>query len=238
MKTGMIHIFKKEFKNYFVSPIAYIVIGIFLLITGYLFFSTFFLNNQATLRGFFSYLPLMFCFIIPAITMHLFSEEMSVGSYELLLTMPVSFIDVIMGKFLAALAFSVLSLAPTLSYVISIGLVSTLDIGPVICGYLGAIMLAGSYSAIGLFASSLTKSQIVAFIIAVSICFGLWLFDQVLTIVPINFVLIINILQGLASNYHFQNIAKGVLDLRDVLYFGTICFIAVYATKMVMEEKK
>ena len=110
------HIFKKEFTAYFVSPIAYIVISIFLLVTGWFFFTTFFLYNQANLRNFFAMLPITFSFVVPAVTMRLFSEELNVGSYEILLTMPVTFLDVVLGKFLAAVVFVATMLIPTLAY--------------------------------------------------------------------------------------------------------------------------
>jgi len=134
---NMKHIFKKEFKTYFVSPIAYIVISVFLVVIGWLFFSTFFLNRQASLTQFFSLLPVTFAFIIPAITMRLFSEEINVGSYEILLTMPVFFKDIIIGKFLAAVAFVGIMLAPTIIYAFSISFLGELDWGPVIGGISG-----------------------------------------------------------------------------------------------------
>ena len=110
------HIFKKEFAAYFVSPIAYIVISIFLLVTGWFFFTTFFLFSQANLRSFFALLPITFSFVVPAITMRLLSEELNVGSYETLLTMPVTFFDVVMGKFLGGVVFIAAMLVPTLAY--------------------------------------------------------------------------------------------------------------------------
>ena len=232
---GIIHILKKEFKSYFVSPIAYIVISIFLVITGFLFFAAFFVNNQATMRGFFSYLPLTLAFILPAITMNLYSEEINMGSYELLLTLPVSFLDIIIGKFIAALSFACIALLPTISYPIFVSACSSLDWGPVIGGYLGAILLAAAYCAIGLFASSLTRKQIIAFMIGVAICFFLWLIDKVLILMSAN---IVAFLQFFSSDYHFKNISKGVLDFRDIFYFISICFVAMYGTKLVMEEKK
>ena len=173
------HIFKKEFKDYFVSPIAYIVISIFLLVTGWFFFTPFFLYDQASLRNFFSLLPLMFSFVIPAVSMRLFAEELNVGSYESLLTLPVTFNDIIIGKFLASLAFVGIMLIPTLSYPISISFMGQLDIGPVIGGYIGSIFLGGAFVSISLFASSLTRNQIIAFIVGVVICFALTMFDKI-----------------------------------------------------------
>jgi len=228
------HIFKKEFKTYFVSPVAYIVISVFLLVTGWFFFSTFFIYNQADLRNFFNLLPLIFAFIVPAITMRLFSEELNVGSYEILMTMPVTCIDVVLGKFLAATIFIAAMLVPTLSYPIFVSFIGKLDWGSVIGGYTGAIFLGASYSAIGLFASSLTRNQIIAFIIGVAVCFTLTLIDKMLFFFPGN---IVTFLEYLGADFHFQNISKGVIDSRDILYFVSVIFISLYGANLVMQRK-
>ena len=229
-----IHIFKKEFRTYFVSPIAYIVISIFLLVTGWFFFTTFFLYNQANLRNFFSLLPIIFSFVVPAVTMRLFSEELNVGSYEILLTMPVTFLDVVVGKFLSAVAFIAVMIAPTLSYPITVSFLGELDWGPVAGGYLGAVLLGASFSAIGLFASSLTRNQIIAFIISMAICFSLVLVDKMLFFLPQT---LLGILSYLGADTHFQNISKGVIDSRDALYFLSVCFAGLYGAHLVMQEK-
>lgn len=229
------NIFKKELKDYFTSPIAYIVITIFLLVTGWFFFMTFFLNNQASLRNYYGLLPFTFAFVIPAITMRLFSEEMSIGSYEILLTMPVTFSDIILGKFLAGTAFVAAMLLPTLSYPITISFVGQLDLGPVIGGYTGAVLLGASYTAIGLFASSLTRNQIVAFIIGLLICFFLTLIDKMLLFFPGS---IVKVIGYIGADYHFQNISKGIVDSRDILYFASLIFLGLYGTALVMAEKK
>ena len=229
-------IFKKEYKAYFVSPIAYIVISVFLAIIGWLFFSTFFLDRQASLTRFFSLLPVTFAFIIPAVTMRLFSEEINIGSYEILLTLPVSFRDIIMGKFLASVAFIGVMLAPTLVYAISTSFLGELDWGPVLGGYIGAIFLGATFSAIGLLASSITRNQVVAFIIGMSVCFTLTLLmDFILFFVPNVYV---GLFQFLSANHHFQNIARGMVDSRDILYFLSVSFIALYGTNLIMQEKK
>lgn len=230
------HIFKKEFSSYFISPIAYIVISIFLLIMGWLFFSTFFLNDQASLVGFFALLPPTFAFIIPAVTMRLFSEEMNVGTYELLLTLPVTFRDIIVGKFLAAVAFVAVMLSPTLIYAVSISFLGSLDWGPVIGGYLGALLLGAAFSAIGLLASSITRNQVVAFIIGMAVCVCLALLtDFLLFFLPDSFV---GVFQYFSAKHHFQDIAKGVIDSRNILYFLTVSFVALYGANLIMQEKK
>lgn len=229
-----VHIFKKEFKTYFISPIAYIVISIFLLVTGWFFFSTFFIFNQASLRNFFSMLPIIFAFVIPAITMRLFSEELNIGSYETLLTLPVTFLEVVLGKFLSAVAFIAAMLIPTLAYPITVALLGQLDWGPVIGGYIGVVLLGAAFAAIGLFASSLTRNQIIAFIIGVAICFGLTLIDKMLFFLPRS---TLAVLVYLGADHHFQNIAKGVIDSRDVLYFLSVCFLGLYGTHLALQEK-
>jgi ABC-2 type transport system permease protein len=230
----VVHIFRKEFGTYFVSPIAYIVISIFLVVTGWFFFSTFFLFNQANLRNFFTLLPVTFAFVIPAVTMRLFSEELNVGSYETLLTLPVTDGDVILGKFMASVAFVAAMLVPTVAYPIFVSFLGQLDWGPVVGGYVGALFLGASFSAVGLFVSSLTRNQIIAFIGGMAICFFLTLIDKVLFFLPPN---LLSIFQYLGADFHFDNIAKGVLDSRDILYFLSVIFVGLYATHLAMEAK-
>ncbi len=225
---------RKELRAYFVSPIAYIVIAIFLLVTGWFFFSTFFLFNQANLRGFFALLPLTFAFVVPAITMRLLAEELHIGSYETLLTLPVTFNDIVLGKFLAGLCLVAAMLLPTLAYPLTVAVLGSLDWGPVIGGYVGALLLGAAYCAIGLLASSLTRNQIVAFIIGVVICFSLALIDKMLFFFPRG---ALAVLAYLGADYHFQNIAKGIIDTRDILYFFSVGFIGLYATRLVLMGK-
>jgi gliding motility-associated transport system permease protein len=230
----VIRIFNREFRAYFVSPIAYIVISVFLLVTGWFFFTTFFIYNQASLRNFFAMLPVTFSFVIPAITMRLFSEELSVGSYEMLLTMPVTTLDVVLGKFLAGVVFVAVMLIPTLSYPVTVSFLGQLDWGPVAGGYIGAVLLGGAFSAVGLFASSLTRNQITAFIIGMAICFSLTLLDRMLLFLPRSFL---GVMGYLGADFHFQNISKGIIDSRDILYFLSVTFVGLYATTLAMQEK-
>ncbi|MBN1932610.1 MAG: ABC transporter permease subunit [Desulfobacterales bacterium] len=231
----VVHIFSKELKDYFISPIAYIVISVFLLVTGWLFFTTFFLYNQADLRNFFNLLPITFAFVIPAVTMRLFSEEFNVGSYEILLTLPVTFRDIIIGKFLAGVVFIAAILIPTLSYPIFIAFLGQLDWGPVIGGYAGALLLGAAFSAIGLFASALTRNQIIAFIVGLVICFSLTVIDKMLFFFPER---LLGVIGYIGADFHFQNISKGIIDSRDILYFLSIIFIGLYCTHIAVQEKK
>lgn len=230
----VVRIFNKEFRTYFITPIAYIVIAIFLLITGWFFFSTFFLIEQANLRNFFSLLPFVFSLVVPAITMRLFSEELNLGSYETLLTLPVTPRQVILGKFLASTVFIAAMLLPTLVYAFTVALLGQLDWGPIVGGYLGAILMGGAFAAIGLFASSLTRNQIVAFIIGLAICFSLTLVDKILFFLPAS---LMSILHFIGTDSHFQNISKGIIDSRDIVYFLSIMFIGLYATHLAMQER-
>jgi len=230
-----IHISKKEFRAYFLSPIAYIVIVLFLMVTGWFFFAGFFIYNRADLRNFFNLLPIVFSFVVPAITMRLYSEELNVGSYELLLTMPVTYLDIIAGKFMAAVAFITVMLIPTLAYPISVSFVGDLDWGPVIGGYIGGILLGSAYCAIGIFTSSLTRNQIIAFMSGVSICFVLTMINKMLFFFPKT---ILGVIGYLSADNHFQNIAKGVIDSRDLLYFLSVIFIGLYLTHLGMQEKR
>ncbi len=227
-------IFKKEFKDYFISPIAYIVIAIFLFAVGVLFFVDFFAYGQVDLRRFFERLPWMFALVVPAITMRLFSEELNVGSYEILLTLPVTFRDIILGKFMAGVAFVAAILVPTFSYPLCISFLGDLDWGVVIGSYIGAILLGAAYVAIGLFTSSLTRNQIIALILSMLICMALFVVGRLLFFIPES---ILPVVSYLSSGIHFDNIARGIVDTRDLLYFFSIIFLGLYATHLVMQEK-
>jgi ABC-2 type transport system permease protein len=230
----VVHIFQKEFSSYFISPIAYIVISIFLLVTGWFFFATFFLFNQANLRTFYALLPVVFAFVIPAITMRLISEELNIGSDEILLTMPVTFRDIILGKFLASVALIIAMMIPTFAYPLTVSLLGQLDWGPVVGGYVGAVFLGAAFSAVGLFASALTRNQIIAFIIGLAICSTLTLIDKMLYFLPQS---LLGVFAYLGADFHFQNIAKGIIDSRDIVYFVSICFVGLYGAYLALQEK-
>jgi ABC-2 type transport system permease protein len=233
--TQVLNIFRKELKDYFVTPIAYIVICIFLLVVGWFFFMTFFLYDQANLRSFFNLLPIIFSFVIPAVTMRLFAEELHAGSYEMLLTLPVRLSDIIIGKFLAGVAFVAIMLIPTLSYAICISFIGDLDWGPIVGGYVGAIFLGSAFSAVGIFASSMTRNQIIAFIVGLLICFVLTMIDKMLFFFPTGIIEVINYL---GAAFHFENVSKGIIDTRDIIYFLSVIFLALYGSHLVLQEKR
>ena len=228
-------IFQKELRSYFNSPVAYVVIVVFLGIVGWVYTSSMFLINVASLRMLFEWTPLVFLFVIPAITMRLLAEEKKAGTIELLTTKPLHDWEVVIGKFLAAWALVCLALVPTLLYYITIVFLGDIDNGPVIGGYLGLFLMAGVYVAIGLFASSLTENQIVGFIIGLLFMFALYLMDKVLIFVP-DFMT--SIVEYLGIDFHFSNIARGVIDTRDIVYFLSLLGFSLYLSVVSLERRK
>ena len=229
-------IMKRELKSYFSGPIGYIVTGLFLIISGFIFFSTFFLQNRAELRSFFSLLPILLSFFVPALTMRVFAEEKRVGSIETLMTLPVTETNVVAGKFLAVFIETLVMITPTLFYVVAAEIFGEPDYGPIVGGYIGAIFLCACFVAIGLFASSATKNQIIAFFVGFVICIVLTLIDSFLVLLPAS---IVSTLSFLSANVHFSSIAKGIIDTRDLLYFislGALFF--VFTVKIQQQAKK
>ena len=226
----------KEIRYFFFSPVAYIFICIFLVALGWLYFSKFFLYNQLEMREFFNILPIVLSFVIPAITMGLFSEEFSSGSYEVISTTSVSNIDIIIAKFVAAVMFMYIALSPTIMYPITLAFLGELDLGPIIGGYTGSVFLIASLVSIGLFASSLSKSQIISFIISLAISVSLCLILSLMKSVTPPFL--VGILDTISFSTRFSNIAKGIIDLRDIFYFITIIVIGIYATYQNLENRK
>lgn len=228
-------VFRRELRSYFNSPVAYVVIVVFLAIVGWFFSSNLFLMNVASMRVVFELVPLVFLFFIPAITMRLLSEEQMTGTLELLTTRPVRDSEIVLGKFFAAWLLVAVTLLPTLLYVIALATLGPLDIGPVLSGYLGLLLMAAVYIGIGIFASSLTKNQIVAFIISFLIVLALFLLNKVLIYVP----------EGLAStfeflgiDYHFSNIARGVIDSRNLIYFASLIGFSLLLASVSLERRK
>lgn len=234
-KNPAIIIMKRELKSYFSGPIAYIVSGLFLIINGFLFFSTFFLNNSANLRSFFANLPLLLSFFVPALTMRLFSEEKRIGSIETLMTLPVTEVNVVTGKYLASLISTLAMIAPSIFYVITAEIFGAPDYGPIIGGYLGAIFLSASFTAIGLFASSVTKNQIIAFFTGFIICIFMTLIDNFLVFFPAP---VVTFLGFFSANQHFLAISRGIIDTRDILYFISITVLFFTITVKIQQNAK
>lgn len=228
-------IYLKELRSYFNSPIAYIVIIVFLIIAGYFFTNGLFQNNLATLRSLFDIVPFIFLFFVPAITMRLFSEEKKQGTIELLLTKPVKDEELVGGKFVAAFVLTLIALLPTLLYLIVVMLLGKIDLGTVIGGYLGLIFMAAVYIGVGLFASSLTENQVVAFIISFIAVFALFMIGKVLLqFSPV----LVSAVEYISTDYHFTNISRGVIDSRDLIYYLSMVGFSLYLTKVSLESRK
>jgi ABC-2 type transport system permease protein len=229
-------IYKKELKSYFNSPAAYVVLVGFLLICGWFFSQPLFLQNQATMRHLFGALPLIFIFFIPVITMGVIAKEKSAGTIETLATLPINDSEIVIGKFLASTAVIGTGLLFTIIHFATIMLLgNNLDYGAVICGYIGLILMGGVYSAIGVFSSSLTSNQIVAFIISFFIIFFFFMLEQMAFFMP---AAINNLFQYMSLVYHFNNISKGIIDTRDLIYFITLIVFFLRLAIVMMESRK
>jgi len=234
-RSNTLTLFKREIRAFFFSPAAWIVLTLFLAVSGWLFFSTFFLAGRADLRDFFSLLPFLFAVTIPALTMRLYSEEFGTGTYEVLKTLPVTDGQVLAGKFLAILLYTAVLLLPTISYPLFISLAGDLDWGPVAGGYAGALLLGASYGSLGLLCSSLTASQITAFITSTAACLFLTLIDRMLLLLPNRWS---GLFQALSADYHFRSFTSGVVDSRDLLYFLSLTAFSLLLVRGIHNERQ
>ncbi len=228
-------ILRREVQSYFNSAIAYVVIVVFLAIVGWFHTSNLFLSGVATLRLMFELVPVVFLFVVPAITMRLLSEEKKSGTIELLTTKPLHDYEIVLGKFLAAWSLVGVALLLTLVYYGTIAALGKIDNGPVIGGYFGLMLTAGVFVAVGLFASSLTENQVIAFILGFVFVFILFMFDKVLMYVP---SYLASIVEFLGIDYHFGNIARGVIDTRDVIYFLSLLGFMLYLTVLSLGRRR
>lgn len=229
-------IFKKEVRSYFNSPIAYIFITLFLLLSGYFFGSTLFLQNQADLRSVFGFwVPFFLTLFVPAMTMRLIAEEKRSGTLEVLVTMPIRDSEVILGKYLAAFVLLLTAILLTFTYPLTISILGNADGGSIVGGYLGLILMGASYLAIGVYISSMTENQIVAFIISLTIIFALFMLDKILMLVPSGLV---SILEYVSINNHFANIARGVIDSRDLIYYLSLIFLGLFLATRTLASRK
>lgn len=210
---------RKELSVAFDNVTAYVILTIFLLITGWFFSSTLFLQNVASLRTLFDLIPVLFLFFIPALTMGTFAEERRAGTIELLLTLPVRDWEVIAGKWLGAFLLLVIGIGLTLIYAITLAILGNPDTGALTGGYLGILFLGASSISIGVFASSLTRNQMVAFVLGFAFIFILTLVDKIAVFFP---TWLSGILQYLSLDFHYQNMLRGVIDTRDILYFLSV----------------
>jgi len=230
------YLFKKELMSYFNSPIAYIFIAVFLVVGNWLFFKNFFLIGQANLRPYFDLLPWIFLFMAPAVTMRLWAEEKKSGTIEFLLTLPVTDWQVVIAKFLGALTFIIVALSLTFTLPLTVASLGNIDWGPVIGAYIGSVFLAGAYLSLGLFISSLTKNQIIAFILAMVASFVAFMIgaDFVLFGAP---QFLVPVMKFLGLGGHFYNISKGIIDSRDIIYYSSFIFLFLWLNTRVIESR-
>lgn len=236
-------IFKRELASYFATPLAFIFIVIFLVLSGVFTFylGGFYESGQADLNPFFNFHPWLYLFLVPAVAMRLWAEERKSGTIELLMTLPVSRSDMVLGKFLAAWVFIGIALLLTFPIIITVNYLGDPDNGAIFTGYLGSWLLAGGYLAIGSCMSALTKNQVIAFILSVVACF---------VFIVSGFPLVLDVFTGWAPQWlldaitslsfliRFDAISKGVLDLRDLLYFISLMAAWLLATAIVIDLKK
>jgi ABC-2 type transport system permease protein len=234
---NILAIFKREFKSYFISPIAYVFITVYLVVTNFLFFQGFFIINQADMRSYFALLPWVFLFFIPAITMRSWAEEKKVKTLELLLTWPVSDVQVVLGKFFAAFSFLTIAILLSVTIPFTIALLGNPDSGPIIGGYLGALLMGAAYLSIGLWVSSHTENQIVAFILGVVATFALFIIGNPFftMAVPSGLAPIFNYL-GLGT--HFESIQRGVIDSRDIIYYISVIGFFLFLNVQSLSSRK
>ena len=234
---------KRELGNYFGTPVAYVFIVIFLAFTGVFTFymGGFYERAQADLRPFFVYHPWLYLFLIPALSMRLWAEERKSGSIELLMTLPVSVAAAVFGKYLAAWVFTAIALSLTFPMWITVNYLGSPDNSVIFASYLGSLLMAGAYLAVGSCISSITKNQVIAFVITVVICFLFILSGFPLVI---NFFsgwapqTIVNAIASLSFLTHYNNISKGVLDFRDVFYFLSFIVFWLYINIVIIDMKK
>ena len=241
--NGLTTIFKRELRAYFATPVAYVFIVIFLVLAGVATFymGGFFERGQADLEPFFQFHPWLYMFLIPAISMRLWSEERKAGTLELLLTLPISLAASVLGKFLAAWAFTALALLGTFPLWLTVNYLGTPDNTVILAGYIGSLLMAGGFLAIGACISALTKNQVIAFVVSFVICFAFNLsgFPMVIDIISAWAPqAIVDVVSSFSFLTHFNAIVKGVIDIRDVVFFTTLIAFWLYANVLAIQINK
>lgn len=236
-------IVKRELSGYFTSPIAYVFLVIFLVLTGFFTFTVgnFFERGEASLVSFFTWHPWLFLFLVPAAGMRLWSEERRLGTMELLLTMPITTWQAIVGKFLASWAFLALALLLTFPVVITVNYLGDPDNGVIVAGYFGSLLLAGAYLAVSCMTSALTRNQVISFIVSVMICLFLILAGYT----PVTDLLtkwanpvVVEVIAAFSVMTHFEGFQRGVLDLRDVVFFASVIGFALFTTGVIIRSQR
>jgi ABC-2 type transport system permease protein len=236
-------IFKRELGGYFVTPVAYVFIVVFLFTMGVFTFQLggLFEAGQADLRPFFAFHPWLYLFLIPAIGMRLWAEERKQGTIELLMTLPIPLAAAVLGKFLAAWVFAGIALALTFPVWLTVNFLGDPDNGVIVAAYVGSFLMAGGLLAISSFVSAMTKNQVIAFVISVVACFAFMIsgfapvMDAVRGWAP---QAVVDVIASFSFLTHFDAISKGVIDLRDLVYFGTLIALCLFGTAAVVEMKK
>jgi ABC-2 type transport system permease protein len=236
-------LFRRELQSYFATPVAYVFIVIFLVLMGTFTFylGGFYERGQADLSAFFTYHPWLYLFLVPAIGMRLWAEERKTGSVELLMTLPVTPWQAVLGKYLAAWAFTGIALVLTFPVWVTVNYLGDPDNGAILAAYVGSFLMAGGFLAIGSCLSATTKNQVIAFVLTVVACFAFLLagFPLVLDIfsawAP---QVIVDGIASLSFLTHFSNISKGVIDFRDLVYFGLLIAVFLYANTIVLQWKQ
>lgn len=236
-------LFRRELRSYFATPVAYVFIVIFLVLMGTFTFylGGFYERGQADLRPFFNFHPWLYLFLVPAISMRLWAEERKSGSIELLMTLPITPWQAVLGKFLAAWAFTGIALALTFPIWITVNYLGEPDNGAIFTGYIGSFLMAGGFLAIGACVSAFTRNQVIAFVISVVVCFGFLLSGFPLVLDVFSGWLPQFVVDGIASLSfltHFANISRGVIDFRDLVYFGLVIGTFLYANTIVLQWKQ
>ena len=237
MLTHVAAIFRRELSSYFDSPMAYIVIPVFLVLVGgfSLYFQDLLGGGLATMRPVFFWSSVFMLLLIPAITMRLFSEEHRLGSIELLVTLPVGEQAIVLGKFLAAFTLVAVAIAMTLTYPITLMFLSDVDLGPIVGGYIGLLGLGAAFTAIGTATSVGTRNQIVAFLLALGICTLPFASGFALSQVP---AAILPVIQFLSFETHFNNLARGVIDSRDLIFYASIVALFLHIAVFGLERRR
>lgn len=235
MKT-ILTIAKREFTAYFTSPIAYVYLITFLAVANWFFFRSFFLIGQADMRVFFGLMPWVFLFFVPAVAMGKWAEERKQGTLEILFTLPIRECDVVAAKFFAGLMLIATALLFTLPMVITVAFTGNADLGPVMGGYLGLFFLGGAYLAIGLVISALTENQIIAFIIGVVVSFFMLIIGTPFVVGGVSGILA-RAIQYLGLGTHFESIARGVVDSRDIIYYLSVTGFFLFLNLKALETR-
>jgi len=234
---------RRELGGYFGSPVAYVFIFIFLVLSGFFTFyiSNFYETGQADLRPFFQWHPWIYLFLVPAVGMRLWSDERRTRTIELILTMPVTLFQIIVGKFIAAWIFIGIALVLTFPLVLTVVYLGNPDLGAIFSTYFGSFLLAGSYLSVGSVTSAMTKNQVISFILSVMVCLFLVLagWSPILQILsgwaP---VWLIDVVSGFSVMPHFLSMERGVLDLRDIFYFLSIIFFMLFANGLILQNRR